>query len=537
MSNALGELFSNIAIAIREKTGDTATMKPAEFPAKISGITTGGSNEVVLFAKQDVGGFSLNSQFGAFAKDYVGTAPFVLEVGKKYRVLWDGEDVSCTAYSNSALGYPMVCIGDGTQIGGQSKNEPFLIVYTPSANYLTLFAKDDKTTHNVAVYHVTEASGGSSADVRYVTFMSYDGSVEYGKKAVAVGDDCADPIARGVFSTPTRESTAQYNYDFAGWATTANGAMDANWNKAVTEDRTVYANFAAIVRYYTISFYDGDTLLTTKSVAYGSVPSYAPTKDGYDFDGWTPTPVAVTGEATYTAKWKTKATFETATWSQIAEICDSGNAATTFAIGDRKPVTLTYTDGTAETIWFTIVDMGVDLKEDGTYAPLTLMADNLVKKSFKGASAYNKGKTSFYENDNVIAKMDELYSAMPSELQSAIKSVFKYDDYNDVYQRVFVPSYKNLTGVDMNSSNGNGYTLQTNHRPNARYKYFANGGSFKRCKLDSESEDDYWTSTLNKYQSASYTSAHYYVMDGDGVYTTYENIGNATHGVCPCFCI
>ena len=96
MANALGTLFGDIAAAIREKTGDTAKMKPAEFPSKISGISAGGG------------------------------------------------------------------------------------------------------------------------DVCYVTFMSRDGSVEYGKKAVAVGDDCADPIARGVFSTPTRESTAQYNYDFAG---------------------------------------------------------------------------------------------------------------------------------------------------------------------------------------------------------------------------------------------------------------------------------------------------------------------------------
>ncbi len=38
MSNVLGELFGDIATAIREKTGDTATMKPAEFPKKISGI-------------------------------------------------------------------------------------------------------------------------------------------------------------------------------------------------------------------------------------------------------------------------------------------------------------------------------------------------------------------------------------------------------------------------------------------------------------------------------------------------------------------
>ena len=38
--NVLGALFSNIANAIREKTGNTATMKPAEFPAKILDIET-----------------------------------------------------------------------------------------------------------------------------------------------------------------------------------------------------------------------------------------------------------------------------------------------------------------------------------------------------------------------------------------------------------------------------------------------------------------------------------------------------------------
>jgi hypothetical protein len=87
-------------------------------------------------------------------------------------------------------------------------------------------------------------SGGSSADVRYVTFMSYDGLIEYGKKAVAVGDDCADPIARDLFATPTRESDEQYNYTFYGWATELDGAAVSNWNKAITEDKTVYACFS-----------------------------------------------------------------------------------------------------------------------------------------------------------------------------------------------------------------------------------------------------------------------------------------------------
>ena len=42
MSNVLGNLFEEIANAIREKTGGTDTMKPAEFPAEIAAIPVGG---------------------------------------------------------------------------------------------------------------------------------------------------------------------------------------------------------------------------------------------------------------------------------------------------------------------------------------------------------------------------------------------------------------------------------------------------------------------------------------------------------------
>jgi hypothetical protein len=55
MANVLAELFQNTADAIREKTGDTGTMKPAEFPDKIRGITTGGGvgNLVTLIATEN----------------------------------------------------------------------------------------------------------------------------------------------------------------------------------------------------------------------------------------------------------------------------------------------------------------------------------------------------------------------------------------------------------------------------------------------------------------------------------------------------
>ena len=42
MANVLGTLFGEIADAIREKSGEGGTMKPAEFPDKIAQIVTGG---------------------------------------------------------------------------------------------------------------------------------------------------------------------------------------------------------------------------------------------------------------------------------------------------------------------------------------------------------------------------------------------------------------------------------------------------------------------------------------------------------------
>jgi hypothetical protein len=48
MANVLAELFQNVASAIREKTGDTGTMKPAEFPDKIRAIEGGGGNAVLV---------------------------------------------------------------------------------------------------------------------------------------------------------------------------------------------------------------------------------------------------------------------------------------------------------------------------------------------------------------------------------------------------------------------------------------------------------------------------------------------------------
>lgn len=172
------------------------------------------------------------------------------------------------------------------------------IEVTPDPDYTGL--------SKVTVEAVTGGGGGGSMEgVHTVTFMSQDGTTELYKRPVADGDDCADPVTRGYISAPTKASTVQYSYTYNGWATTPNGAANSNVLKAVTADKTVYAAFASAVRKYTITYYDDDgtTVLKTEDLAYGTMPSYVPSKAGGAFDGWTPELAIVTGNASYVSSW------------------------------------------------------------------------------------------------------------------------------------------------------------------------------------------------------------------------------------------
>lgn len=191
MANALKTLFGDIASAIKEKTGETATMKPAEFPAKIAAIPTGG--------------------------------------------------------------------------------------------------------------------GGSAAGAVTVTFCNYDGTELYSRQ-VFIGDDCPDPVTQGKISTPTKESTAQYQYTHNGWSTTEGGAADTSALKNITADKTLYAAYSSAVRKYTVRFYDGNTLMKTESVAYGSQATPPSTiKDGFSFTGWTPSNLTIYGDTDFYGAWEVDA--------------------------------------------------------------------------------------------------------------------------------------------------------------------------------------------------------------------------------------
>ena len=157
---------------------------------------------------------------------------------------------------------------------------------------------------------------------------------------------CADGVpGEALPAIPARTSTAQYSYTAVGW----NREMDAQTAQAdagtnVLEDRVIYAAYSRTVRTYTITWKNSDNtvLETDNNVPYGATPSYNgatpqnPTAGGGDFQGWTPTPATVTGNATYTASY-----IPTYTATFVRAVEDGGGTLYTQT-GVRQGVTPTY---------------------------------------------------------------------------------------------------------------------------------------------------------------------------------------------------
>jgi len=140
-----------------------------------------------------------------------------------------------------------------------------------------------------------------------ITWLDDDGTPAFEPTEVAYGEmpSCPDPV---------KEEDAQYTYVFAGWTPAL---------KPVDGDATYTATYTHTVKEYQIQFVnENGTVLNSKKVAYGTVPTYegtTPVKAGdaqytYEFAGWDKEIVAVTGEATYTATFNSILNQYTVIW-------------------------------------------------------------------------------------------------------------------------------------------------------------------------------------------------------------------------------
>ena len=128
-------------------------------------------------------------------------------------------------------------------------------------------------------------------------------------------------------ATPTKASSAEFNYTFSGWSPSVTAA---------TDDATYTAQYTATTREYPITFKNEDgTVLELKNVKYGLTPTYAgatpqkaPTvSEVYTFAGWNVALSPVTGEAEYSAVFSSEPRKYTVVW-----VNDDGSVLATDSV-------------------------------------------------------------------------------------------------------------------------------------------------------------------------------------------------------------
>ena len=181
-----------------------------------------------------------------------------------------------------------------------------------TAQYTYTFSGWSPAISSVVGAQTYTAQFSSTVNKYTITFLDGDNNVF----ATQTLDYGATPTAPA--GTPTKTSTAQYNYTFDAWPTFA----------TVTGDKSYKATFTSSTRSHNITFvnYDG-TQLQVVSLPYNTsaanvkaaYTAATPTKpssvsEDYTFKGWTPTVAAVTGPATYTADYTASARKYTITF-------------------------------------------------------------------------------------------------------------------------------------------------------------------------------------------------------------------------------
>ena len=162
-----------------------------------------------------------------------------------------------------------------------------------------------------------------------VTFNNYDGSF-LGKLYVDQGSKCPDPIATGVFNTPTKPSTAEFDYTFSGWD-------GIDFNSVVTKHITATAKYAETRRKYSVVWYNGNIELQRTEVEYGQgaiyngeIPVNPTNGQGnkyYLFDGWDTLTSYITANTSVRPVWISANPYE---------VADKITAGT--AVNDLEPV-------------------------------------------------------------------------------------------------------------------------------------------------------------------------------------------------------
>ena len=386
--------------------------------------------------------------------------------------------------------------------------------------------------------HSGGTGGSGDAVVWFVTFIGADGS-ELFKMPVLDNDDCKDPIAHGDINDPIKESTVSEVFTYSGWSETDGGSADSTILQNITADKTVYAAFIASPRYYTIRFFDGETLWSEQQEAYGAIPSIdEPTKEGYLFAEWQPALSAVTGDTDYYAQWKLPPAFATASWEEIIALAESNPSA--FSIGDERTETLAYADGTTEQITLVVASTTaqgkyVDQDSNNQSTWLTIVAKNALSVTKRIGTSYSVSYDDSAKGEVRLFLNNEFFNALPESLREGIKEMgFSVAGNITSYGKCWLPSITNLGLVDSITGGSNDSASSTIFPLyNTPFELFASDESRVRTLGINGEATAYWTRTRDT-EMGGYPRYYYVGADGASVNVDYVT---QNKGVVPAFCI
>ena len=179
----------------------------------------------------------------------------------------------------------------GTMIGGFS-NFDFTITKTSvGKNYAFIGWNEDKQPNDVGpsqTYEVTRdmtlyAVFNEYTNIYKVTF--YNGNKKLGDRDIPHGNKIELNNTYSFYIS--KDSTTQYDYTFIGWNKSST-ATSASEYTVTANIPALYAIFKQTTRQYMVTFRNDNVLLDSKTLSYGSVPSYTkpnPQKNSVEVDG------------------------------------------------------------------------------------------------------------------------------------------------------------------------------------------------------------------------------------------------------------
>lgn len=341
-----------------------------------------------------------------------------------------------------------------------------------------------------------------------VTFV-YDGEELYTAK-VLEGYDCPDPLTTGDVEKQTKEMTVQYTYEHTGWSRTEGGAPDPDALANITEDTVLYAAFTESIRYYTVWFYDGTTLVDTVSAPYGGTAETTYVKKGYKAT-WEPSNENITGDTVCYGQFD-EFTFASASWADVAEVSEKGLASSYFSVGDQKVIEYNGSTATIAIIGFDHDDLA-----DGTgKAGITCMTYSSVTPTVKWGTStapvlYASSVLHSTLNSTILGYLSE-------ELQSVIKPVLKQCD--DQFTSDYSPKTVNVTAklwALSDTEMGKSVLSNTKYVTKLGKKY---SGTIELTNLLPINGQEFWLRTFSRL-SATGASPYGYCRSAGNIRATY----------------